>query len=42
MLREETAGEWTRVKPAGSGMRGTTAASGWLRSEHLGLLPDID
>ena len=42
LLREETAGEWTRVKPAGSGMQGTTAASGWLRSEHLGLLPEID
>ena len=42
LLREETAGEWTRVKPAGSGMKGTTAASGWLRSEHLGLLPHID
>ena len=42
LLREETAGEWTRVKPAGSGMQGTTAASGWLRSEHLGLLPHID
>lgn len=42
LLREETAGEWTRVKNAGSGMQGAAGSSGWLRSEHLGLLPDID
>ena len=43
LVREETAGEWTRVRPAGAGLvGGSPDASGWLRSDRLVLLSGVD
>ena len=43
LVREETAGEWTRVRPAAAGLQGAfSRGSGWLRSDRLVLLPGMD
>ncbi len=43
LVREEEAGEWTRVRPAGSSVHGAAAeGSGWLRSDRLVRVSEID